>query len=74
MTVEKKLDDEALEEVTGGKVLFSKPVYDPDSKEYTCPVCGHVIINNGINSYRVQCPDPACGRWFQIVGNTLVAE
>ena len=69
---EKKLDEEALESVSGGKVSFTPPVYDPEAKEYTCPVCGETIIDNGINSSRVQCS--SCGRWFRFHGSTLVEE
>ena len=44
MNEEKELDEEALEGVTGGKVTFDKPVYDPEELPNTGP------------AGKVQCP------------------
>ena len=41
---EKELDEETLESVTGGKVRFEKPVYDPEDLPNTGP------------AEKVQCP------------------
>lgn len=37
MIEDKKLDEEALEGVAGGKVTFEKPVYDPEELPNTGP-------------------------------------
>lgn len=66
--------EDALENVSGGKVQFKTPVYDPEDKEFSCPVCNHSIIDNSINGTadRLQCP--GCGRWFRVKGSTIWEE
>lgn len=48
MNEDKKLDEEALEGVTGGKVTFEKPVYDPEELPNTGPT-EEVQIPTGAN-------------------------
>ena len=69
---EKKLDEEALESVSGGKVSFTPPVYDPEDKEYTCPVCGGSVTDCGVSGAPLKCK--GCGRAFRFDGSTLVEE
>ncbi len=63
--------EDALEDVTGGKVEFETPVFDPGYSTITCPACGADIDYDNLNRpNRVYCS--ACGRWFHYEENTLV--
>ncbi len=62
-----------LENVSGGKVEFTKPVYDQNPYIVPCPACGGGIDIDSVNPpYRVHCS--SCGRWFHYEGVTLVEE
>ena len=68
MSGDLELNDDALDEVTGGTTAAPAPT---GGVTYTCTKCGHVI-NASTRDMTVTCPNLKCRCVFQVKNGKLI--